>query len=91
MSRTASIKNAACRENREIRDAIAYRGTMSMIRMTMLRARVSACAAIGVLRDVPLKMGFPVITQVQHNRCGRHHCRNDSRDACEDEHRQRQR
>ena len=91
MSRTASIKNAACRENREIRDAIAYRGTMSMIRMTMLRARVSACAAIGVLRDVPLKMGFPVVAQVQHNGCGRHYCRNDSRDACEDEHRQRQR
>lgn len=36
MSRIASITNAASSENRAIREEIAYMGTMSMIRITIL-------------------------------------------------------
>ena len=36
MSRIASIKNAAFNENKEIRDEIAYIGTISIMRMTIL-------------------------------------------------------
>lgn len=36
MSRIASIKKAASREKSEIREATAYNGTMSMMRITIL-------------------------------------------------------
>jgi hypothetical protein len=36
MSLTASIKNAASRERSEMQDAMAYKGTMTIIRITIL-------------------------------------------------------
>ena len=41
MSRIASMKNAASREKREMRDDIAYSGTMIIIRITILRPNMS--------------------------------------------------
>ena len=66
------MKNAASSENREMRDAMAYKGTMTMIRTTILNEMTGDCehqtranARPRLEGSEPLQMWLPVISEMQ--------------------------
>jgi hypothetical protein len=60
MSRTTSIKNAASKEKRDMSDDTAYKGTMTMIRTTILKPTISVARA-NLGGRIPLEKGFSVV------------------------------
>lgn len=80
MSRTASIKNAASRENKDMKDAIAYSGTMSMIRITCLPRVLLLLYRPDEGSYIPLEMRLSVVLEMH----GDGHRRDERRDrgAC---------
>jgi hypothetical protein len=59
------MTNAASSENREIREEMAYKGTMTIIRITILRSNVSLSGKSPVRKCAPLQRRLEVVLEMQ--------------------------
>ena len=65
------MKNAAWREKREMREEMAYNGTMTMIRTTILfTPSFEHAVSSRIQRGVPLKDRLPIVFEVEIDRSG---------------------
>jgi hypothetical protein len=59
------MTKAASSENREIREEIAYNGTMTIIRITILRSNVSLSGKSPVRRYAPLQRRLEIVLEME--------------------------
>ena len=66
-----------------MKDAIAYSGTMSMIRITCLHARLqqTTLQTYAGMKDAPLKMRLPIVLEMEDDGHGRDSRGNDGTKA----------